>query len=158
MVATPDPPADLPFLLRTHRTLTWSMADDRCRARAGGGRAVGRGYLVADHGDDMHDDVTADGSERRDGPTATTDPRPGRPGAGGPQAPTLDRRGWIRPGSLLWTTAGDPGDDPRSCDWIMQLMPGLGAGVTDYSDFFNDPSTASTGRSADQGQHLRHVG
>ena len=47
----------------------------------------------------------------------------------------------IRPGSLLWRTAGDPRSMiPGLATGIMQLMlPGLGAGVTDHSDFFNDP-------------------
>ena len=47
----------------------------------------------------------------------------------------------LGPGSLLWTIAGDPrGLLPGSAAGIMQLMlPGLGAGVTDHSNFFDDP-------------------
>ncbi|WCO68087.1 oxygenase MpaB family protein [Iamia majanohamensis] len=47
----------------------------------------------------------------------------------------------IGPGSLLWATAGDPRSLlPGSAAGIMQLMlPGLGAGVTDHSAFFDDP-------------------
>ena len=47
----------------------------------------------------------------------------------------------INPRSILWATAADP----RSlltgiAAGIMQLMlPGLGAGVTDHSNFFDDP-------------------
>lgn len=90
----------------------------------------------------MHDDVTADGSSA-DG----TDSHDGS-ATGGDRAPAgrKPRRSTaegaeIRPGSLLWTTAGDPrAMIPGLATGIMQLMlPGLGAGVTDYSDFFNDP-------------------
>ena len=47
----------------------------------------------------------------------------------------------LGPGSLLWAIAGDPrGLLPGSAAGIMQLMlPGLGAGVTDHSNFFDDP-------------------
>ena len=47
----------------------------------------------------------------------------------------------IHPGSLLWTTAGDPRSLLTGLSaGIMQLMlPGLGAGVTDHSNFFDDP-------------------
>ncbi len=47
----------------------------------------------------------------------------------------------LGPGSLLWSIAGDPrGLLPGSAAGIMQLMlPGLGAGVTDHSNFFDDP-------------------
>lgn len=47
----------------------------------------------------------------------------------------------VGPGSLLWATAGDPrGLLTGTAAGIMQLMlPGLGAGVTDHSDFFDDP-------------------
>jgi len=47
----------------------------------------------------------------------------------------------VRPGSLLWSIAGDPrGLLPGTAAGIMQLMlPGLGAGVTDHSNFFDDP-------------------
>jgi uncharacterized protein (DUF2236 family) len=47
----------------------------------------------------------------------------------------------LGPGSLLWETAGDPrGLLTGSTAGILQLMlPGLGAGVTDHSDFFEDP-------------------
>lgn len=44
-------------------------------------------------------------------------------------------------GSLLWATAGDPRSLlPGSTAGILQLMlPGLGAGVSDHSNFFDDP-------------------
>lgn len=44
-------------------------------------------------------------------------------------------------GSLLWGVAGDPRSLlPGTAAGIMQLMlPGLGAGVTDHSNFFDDP-------------------
>lgn len=47
----------------------------------------------------------------------------------------------VGPGSLLWGVAGDPrGLLTGSAAGIMQLMlPGLGAGVTDHSNFFDDP-------------------
>lgn len=47
----------------------------------------------------------------------------------------------LGPGSLLWSIAGDPrGLLTGSAAGIMQLMlPGLGAGVTDHSNFFDDP-------------------
>ncbi len=47
----------------------------------------------------------------------------------------------VGPGSLLWATAGDPRSlMTGSTAGIMQLMlPGLGAGVTDHSNFFDDP-------------------
>ncbi|MCC5951158.1 MAG: DUF2236 domain-containing protein [Acidimicrobiia bacterium] len=47
----------------------------------------------------------------------------------------------LGPGSVLWRIAGDPrGLLPGSAAGIMQLMlPGLGAGVTDHSNFFDDP-------------------
>jgi uncharacterized protein (DUF2236 family) len=47
----------------------------------------------------------------------------------------------LGPGSLLWSIAGDPrGLITGSAAGLMQLMlPGLGAGVTDHSNFFDDP-------------------
>lgn len=47
----------------------------------------------------------------------------------------------LGPGSILWSIAGDPrGLLTGSAAGIMQLMlPGLGAGVTDHSNFFDDP-------------------
>jgi len=47
----------------------------------------------------------------------------------------------LGPGSLLWSIAGDPrGLLTGTAAGIMQLMlPGLGAGVTDHSNFFDDP-------------------
>lgn len=47
----------------------------------------------------------------------------------------------LGPGSLLWETAGDPRSLlPGTAAGLLQLMlPGLGAGVTDHSDFFDDP-------------------
>lgn len=47
----------------------------------------------------------------------------------------------LRPGSILWATAGDPRSlIPGTAAGIMQLMlPGLGAGVSDHSNFFEDP-------------------
>lgn len=47
----------------------------------------------------------------------------------------------LGPGSLLWSIASDPrGLIPGTAAGIMQLMlPGLGAGVTDHSNFFDDP-------------------
>lgn len=47
----------------------------------------------------------------------------------------------LGPGSLLWSVAGDPrGLITGTGAGIMQLMlPGLGAGVTDHSNFFDDP-------------------
>ena len=47
----------------------------------------------------------------------------------------------VGPGSLLWATAGDPrGLLTGTAAGIMQLMlPGLGAGVSDHSNFFDDP-------------------
>ena len=47
----------------------------------------------------------------------------------------------LGPGSLLWSIAGDPrGLIPGTAAGLMQLMlPGLGAGVTDHSNFFDDP-------------------
>lgn len=47
----------------------------------------------------------------------------------------------LGPGSLLWSIAGDPRSlIPGTAAGIMQLMlPGLGAGVTDHSNFFDDP-------------------
>jgi uncharacterized protein (DUF2236 family) len=47
----------------------------------------------------------------------------------------------VGPGSLLWSIAGDPRSLlPGTAAGIMQLMlPGLGAGVTDHSNFFDDP-------------------
>ena len=47
----------------------------------------------------------------------------------------------VGPGSLLWETAGDPRSlIPGTGAGILQLMyPGLGAAVTDHSDFFKDP-------------------
>ena len=47
----------------------------------------------------------------------------------------------LGPGSLLWRIAGDPrGLIPGTAAGLMQLMlPGLGAGVTDHSNFFDDP-------------------
>ena len=54
-----------------------------------------------------------------------------RPPAGAP----------VGPGSLLWSISSDPRSLlPGSAAGIMQLMlPGLGAGVTDHSNFFDDP-------------------
>ena len=47
----------------------------------------------------------------------------------------------VGPGSLLWRTAGDPRSLlTGTAAGIMQLMlPGLGAGVMDHSNFFDDP-------------------
>ena len=47
----------------------------------------------------------------------------------------------LGPGSLLWSIAGDPRSLlPGPAAGLMQLMlPGLGAGVTDHSNFFDDP-------------------
>lgn len=47
----------------------------------------------------------------------------------------------LGPRSILWATAGDPRALlTGSTAGILQLMlPGLGAGVTDHSDFFEDP-------------------
>ena len=47
----------------------------------------------------------------------------------------------VGPGSLLWETAGDPRSlITGTAAGIMQLMlPGLGAGVTDHSNFLDDP-------------------
>jgi uncharacterized protein (DUF2236 family) len=47
----------------------------------------------------------------------------------------------LGPGSLLWATASDPRCLlTGSAAGILQLMlPGLGAGVTDHSNFFDDP-------------------
>src|SRR5690348_6571815 len=47
----------------------------------------------------------------------------------------------IGPGSMLWSIAGDPRSLlTGTAAGIMQLMlPGLGAGVTDHSNFFDDP-------------------
>ena len=47
----------------------------------------------------------------------------------------------VGPGSLLWSIAGDPRSLlTGTAAGIMQLMlPSLGAGVTDHSDFFDDP-------------------
>jgi uncharacterized protein (DUF2236 family) len=47
----------------------------------------------------------------------------------------------VGPGSLLWAIAGDPRSLLTGTGaGIMQLMlPGLGAGVTDHSNFFDDP-------------------
>lgn len=47
----------------------------------------------------------------------------------------------LGPGSILWQTASDPRSLlPGTAAGIMQLMlPGLGAGVTDHSNFFDDP-------------------
>ena len=47
----------------------------------------------------------------------------------------------LGPGSILWNTAGDPRSLlPGTAAGIMQLMlPGLGAGVSDHSNFFEDP-------------------
>ena len=47
----------------------------------------------------------------------------------------------LGPGSLLWSIAGDPRSlIPGTAAGIMQLMlPGLGAGVSDHSNFFDDP-------------------
>ena len=47
----------------------------------------------------------------------------------------------LGPGSLLWSIAGDPrGLITGTAAGLMQLMlPGLGAGVTDHSNFFDDP-------------------
>ena len=47
----------------------------------------------------------------------------------------------LGPGSLLWQVAGDPrGLITGTGAGLMQLMlPGLGAGVSDHSNFFDDP-------------------
>jgi len=47
----------------------------------------------------------------------------------------------VGPGSMLWSIAGDPRSLlTGTAAGIMQLMlPGLGAGVTDHSNFFDDP-------------------
>lgn len=47
----------------------------------------------------------------------------------------------LGPGSLLWDTAGDPrGLLTGTTAGLLQLMlPGLGAGVSDHSNFFDDP-------------------
>jgi uncharacterized protein (DUF2236 family) len=47
----------------------------------------------------------------------------------------------VGPGSLLWETAGDPRSLlTGTAAGLMQLMlPGLGAGVSDHSNFFDDP-------------------
>jgi uncharacterized protein (DUF2236 family) len=47
----------------------------------------------------------------------------------------------VEPGSELWTTASDPRSLlPGTAAGILQLMlPGLGAGVSDHSNFFDDP-------------------
>lgn len=47
----------------------------------------------------------------------------------------------LGPGSLLWETASDPrGLITGTAAGLLQLMlPGLGAGVTDHSNFFDDP-------------------
>ncbi len=47
----------------------------------------------------------------------------------------------LGPGSILWRIAGDPRSlMTGSSAGLMQLMlPGLGAGVTDHSNFFDDP-------------------
>lgn len=51
------------------------------------------------------------------------------------------KRAPLGPGSITWATASDPRSLlTGTAAGIMQLMlPGLGAGVTDHSDFFNDP-------------------
>lgn len=76
-----------------------------------------------------------DGEEPRYGcPMAakrTQVPAEGKVAAGAP----------LGPGALLWETAGDPRSLlPGLATGIIQLMlPGLGAGVMDHSDFFDDP-------------------
>ena len=47
----------------------------------------------------------------------------------------------LGPGSLLWSIAGDArGLIPGTAAGLLQMMlPGLGAGVTDHSNFFDDP-------------------
>ena len=47
----------------------------------------------------------------------------------------------VGPDSILWSIAGDPrGMITGAAAGIMQLMlPGLGAAITDHSDFFDDP-------------------
>jgi uncharacterized protein (DUF2236 family) len=63
--------------------------------------------------------------------------------ADGPQADGRQRAQGapLGPGSLLWETAGDPRSLlPGTAAGILQLMlPGLGAGVSDHSNFFDDP-------------------
>ena len=80
--------------------------------------------------------------------TATTSSQP-TPGREAPGQPDAARAGAtpkaagapVGPGSLLWDTAGDPrGLLTGTAAGLMQLMlPGLGAGVTDHSNFFDDP-------------------
>jgi len=69
-----------------------------------------------------------------------------RPGTSGDAMSSTTRRerahgAPLGPGSLLWSVAGDPrGLLTGSAAGIMQLMlPGLGAGVSDHSNFFDDP-------------------
>src|SRR5690606_13720699 len=47
----------------------------------------------------------------------------------------------LGPGSLLWSIASDPRSLlPGTAAGLMQLMlPGLGAGVSEHSNFFDDP-------------------
>jgi uncharacterized protein (DUF2236 family) len=61
--------------------------------------------------------------------TTTTEARPRAQGAP------------LGPGSILWRIAGDPrGLMTGTAAGLMQLMlPGLGAGVSDHSNFFDDP-------------------
>jgi uncharacterized protein (DUF2236 family) len=56
-------------------------------------------------------------------------------------SPSRARGAPLGPGSLLWSIAGDPrGLLTGSAAGIMQLMlPSLGAGVTEHSNFFDDP-------------------
>ena len=66
---------------------------------------------------------------------------PSRPTPAGPATTPKATGAPVGPGSLLWDTAGDPrGLLTGTAAGMMQLMlPGLGAGVTDHSNFFEDP-------------------
>ena len=78
-----------------------------------------------------------------DAPPPESDPVPdsvpGRAATGGRRPSAVGAP--LGPGSLLWSIAGDPRSlIPGTAAGIMQLMlPGLGAGVTDHSNFFDDP-------------------
>lgn len=80
----------------------------------------------------------------------------------------------VEPGCLLWATAGDPRSLlPGTAAGIMQLMlPGLGAGVSDHSNFFDDPYdrifrsipwiwgsifAADEDEGAERGRHIRDL-
>lgn len=77
-----------------------------------------------------HEDAIVDGSRDND----AIDPAR-------PDARARAEGAPLGPGSLLWETAGDPRCLlTGTAAGIMQLMlPGLGAGVTDHSNFFDDP-------------------